>query len=128
MEPEPDRMSLSPVHLAGLAYLDAMTTLLQAIRCADPQAGLYEAADIQWWWREDCTAIAENQVFWQSQSDEFVAALILFHEGREWHCDLVSLPDIHVEWQAEILEQAVSSQGLRRLKVLSISPFARMTH
>jgi len=31
--------------------LEAVTALLQRVRSAHPTAGLYEAADLQWWWR-----------------------------------------------------------------------------
>ena len=37
---------------AGLDYLEAVTTLLHRIRTAHPTAGLYEAADTQWWWAQ----------------------------------------------------------------------------
>ena len=32
-------------------YLAAVTELLQRIRGAHPTKGLFEAADLQWWWR-----------------------------------------------------------------------------
>ena len=38
--------------LVGFQYLEAVTLLLQRIRSADPTAGLYEAADLQWWWSQ----------------------------------------------------------------------------
>ena len=39
-------------HRVGLDYLEAVTALLQRIRGAHPTAGLYEAADLQWWWAD----------------------------------------------------------------------------
>jgi hypothetical protein len=38
---------------AGLEYLELATALLQRARLSDPVAGLWEAADLQWWWRRD---------------------------------------------------------------------------
>src|SRR5262245_12305088 len=37
--------------LRGLPRLEATTTVLQRARQADPMAGMWEAADVQWWWR-----------------------------------------------------------------------------
>ena len=45
-------MSVREVRAAGLEALMLATELLQRARLADPQAGLWEAADVQWWWRK----------------------------------------------------------------------------
>ena len=37
--------------LRGLDRLNATTSVLQRARRADPTFGLWEAADVQWWWR-----------------------------------------------------------------------------
>ena len=37
--------------LRGLGRLNATTTVLQRARLADPVGGMWEAADVQWWWR-----------------------------------------------------------------------------
>lgn len=37
--------------LAALGRLNATTAVLQRARLADPFAGCWEAADVQWWWR-----------------------------------------------------------------------------
>jgi hypothetical protein len=44
-------MAVDEVRVAGLEYLTLATELLQRVRLADPDAGLWEAADLQWWWR-----------------------------------------------------------------------------
>ena len=36
--------------LVGLDYLGALTTLLQRIRSTHPTAGLYDTAEMQFWW------------------------------------------------------------------------------
>lgn len=38
-------------HLAGRDRLDATTHVLQRARRVDPAGGVWEAADVQWWWR-----------------------------------------------------------------------------
>ena len=37
--------------LRGVARLDAATTVLQRARLVDPLGGMWEAADVQRWWR-----------------------------------------------------------------------------
>jgi hypothetical protein len=37
----------------GIAYLELVTELLQRQRLADPVDGLWEAADLQWWFTRD---------------------------------------------------------------------------
>jgi hypothetical protein len=40
------------------------TQLLQRARCADPRAGLWEAADVQWWWRTPRRSDDVEKLFW----------------------------------------------------------------
>ena len=39
-------------HLVGRDSLDAATALLQRIETDRPGSALYQAAELQWWWRE----------------------------------------------------------------------------
>lgn len=52
------------VRPVGTAYLGLVTDLLQRGRLADPHAGLWEAADLQWWYRCDQHATGEDAVVW----------------------------------------------------------------
>ncbi len=56
--------SLRERRLVGLEYLEAVTTLLQRIRNAHPTAGLWEAADRQWSWRNPRATDGLPQLFW----------------------------------------------------------------
>ena len=51
-------------HRVGLEYLETVTALLQRVRRAHPTAGLYEAADLQWWWRSPRATDDLAQIFW----------------------------------------------------------------
>jgi hypothetical protein len=57
------------------------SALLQRIRLTDPTAGLWEAADVQWWWRRARTSHQVPQVVWVDSQlkigfvDEQVGAL-----------------------------------------------------
>jgi len=72
----------------GLEYLDLVTKLLQRLRLADQTAGLWEAADLQWWWRTARRSDEVGQTFWLDGSEP-VAAIILTDWGQEWGCDLI---------------------------------------
>ncbi len=50
--------------LVGVDYLDAVTTLLQRVRNAHPTKGLYEAAELQWWWSVPRSTDSLGQLFW----------------------------------------------------------------
>lgn len=63
-------------HRLGLHSLEAVTVLLQRIRSAHPTAGLYEAADLQWWWREPRSTDGLPQLFWFDHLGRPEAAVI----------------------------------------------------
>jgi hypothetical protein len=44
-------MTVREVRASGLEYLALAMALLHRVRLTDPVAGLWEAADLQWWWR-----------------------------------------------------------------------------
>jgi hypothetical protein len=37
-------------HWAGVHYLEVATALMHRVRSVHPTKGLYEAADLHWWW------------------------------------------------------------------------------
>ena len=55
---------LTEVRLSGLAAVEAATSLLQRARLADGEVGLWEAADVQWWWRAARRSDEAEQLFW----------------------------------------------------------------
>lgn len=66
--------------LSGRDYLDAVTALLLQARSEDPMAGLYEAGDLQWWWKDEDTLAANRSTFWCDAAGEPIACLLL----SEW--------------------------------------------
>ena len=84
-------MSLHEVRVAGLDYLALATKLLQRARQADLEAGVWEAADLQWWWRTPRASDAIDQLIWVDDTGP-VAAVVLTDWGRAWGCDPLVVP------------------------------------
>jgi ribosomal protein S18 acetylase RimI-like enzyme len=85
-------MQLTKRHLTGKQYLSTATDLLQRIRLEGAFEGLYEAADLQWWWRNDDAAFPERQAFWFNSLGRAVACLLRYDAGTEWNNDFMWLP------------------------------------
>src|SRR5215211_4840073 len=69
-------MAIHDVRASGLDHLALATELLQRARLADPEAGLWEAADLQWWWRTPRRSDAIEQLFWIDDGAELLRLLI----------------------------------------------------
>jgi GNAT superfamily N-acetyltransferase len=110
-------MSLRPVTASGLEYLALATTLLQRARLADPEAGVWEAADLQWWWRTPRRSDAVDQLFW-IDDDGPVAGVVLTDWGRAWGCDPIVVPGVPAVPLAAVWE-AVDGLGLEAVEVLA---------
>lgn len=85
----------SPV---GSHYLDAVTTLLQRRRLADPDGGVWEAADVQWWWprhRHDDPADAR---VWFDDGAPVAAAVITRWKPDRLSCDVLADVDFQPAW------------------------------
>jgi ribosomal protein S18 acetylase RimI-like enzyme len=80
-------------HLLGLDYLEAAVDLLRRIRAGHPTRGLYEAADVQWWWRTPRSTDAIPQLFWFDRDDRPIAATILTDWGDGAALDPIAMPD-----------------------------------
>jgi hypothetical protein len=57
-------MPLREVRPVGSTCLDVVTDLLQRQRITDPYRGLWEAADLQWWYTWDPHLEDSDAVFW----------------------------------------------------------------
>jgi hypothetical protein len=72
----------SGVVVTGLPYFRLATTLLQRMRRATPAGGItsaggiWEAADIQWWWRQERASDRDGHLFWLDEDGEPLAAVI----------------------------------------------------
>ena len=106
---------------SGLESLSLATELLQRARLADPHDGIWEAGDIQWWWRTPRRSDGVDQLYWVD-ADGPVAAVLLTDWGRAWGCDPVVVPGseevrIGVVWARAL--DAIDTLRLATVKVLA---------
>lgn len=73
----------------GIEYLNLATTLLHSARRSSPTGGVWEAADLQWWWRRDQHRDPNGQTFWFDNGSP-IAASVVTNWGDHWQCDLLS--------------------------------------
>ncbi len=108
------------VRASGLEYLALVTRLLQRVRLADAEAGLWEAADLQWWWRTPRRSDQIDQLFWMDDEGP-AASVVLTDWDRVWGCDVIVVPGVSgvplsSVW-ARALE-AIDGLGLEAVNVL----------
>jgi GNAT superfamily N-acetyltransferase len=92
--------------------LHATTQVLQRARLADRLGGMWEAADVQWWWRRPR---ATDELALPVWFDEFgpVAAVGLSAWHDAWQADVFAVPsilDVEVVWAAT-LETTAGHRG-----------------
>ena len=69
-------MSIREVRAAGREALMLATQLLQRARLADRRAGIWEAADVQWWWRKARRSDGVEQLFWVDRQGPVAGVLL----------------------------------------------------
>jgi GNAT superfamily N-acetyltransferase len=109
---------LSRQLLAGPERLSATTAVLQRARVADPLAGMWEAADVQWWWRRPRATDELALPVW-FDDDGPVAAVGLTAWGEVWQVDVFAAPsivDASVVWDAAL--DAADAHDAPALRVL----------
>jgi ribosomal protein S18 acetylase RimI-like enzyme len=111
-------MDLVETSPTGLAYLALVTELLQSSRLADPTGGIWEAADLQWWWRRDQHPDPRAQTFWLRDGRP-VAAAILTDWGRRWGFDVVGGRALEGP-RGELAEDAAWSRGIAMVDLLGL--------
>ena len=101
-------MAIRELRASGLDYLRLVTELVQRARLADPEAGLWEAADLQWWWRMPRRSDSIDQLFWVD-GDGPVAAAVLTDWRGEWGCDPIVVPGVPSPALATVWAGAVAT-------------------
>jgi ribosomal protein S18 acetylase RimI-like enzyme len=96
--------------------LELTTRLLQRLRLEHPTAGLWEAADVQWWSRIPRSSDDLDQMFWLDAAGDPVAAVVLTDWSGSWGCDPIVIPSV-----GEELLPTLWSHALRRVADLELS-------
>lgn len=94
------------VVLSGDDYLAQATRLLQRMRLARPTGGIWEAADLHWWRRQERDTDAAGQLFWLDENGAPLAAVVLTEFHASVQCDVLVLPDDPV-FATEVWEAAL---------------------
>lgn len=68
------------------------TALLQRARRADRHAGMWEAADVQWWWRKPRLSDGIDQPFWVDEQGPVAGVLLTSWGDDSWQCDPTVVP------------------------------------
>jgi ribosomal protein S18 acetylase RimI-like enzyme len=111
-------MPAREVRASGLEYLALATTLLHRVRLADSDVGMWEAADLQWWWRKPRRSDEIEQLFWIDDEGP-VAAAVLTDWGRAWGCDPMVVPGATVSL-ATVWARAVEAIDDLKLEVVDV--------
>jgi ribosomal protein S18 acetylase RimI-like enzyme len=111
-------MAVREVRASGLEYLALATELLQRARLTDPAAGLWEAADLQWWWRTPRRSDSIDQLFWIDDEGP-VAGVVLTDWSRAWGCDPIVVPGAGVSL-AHVWARAVEAIDGLRLEAVEV--------
>src|ERR1700693_1623478 len=114
-------MAIQEVRASGRDYLVLVTELLQRARLADAEAGLWEAADLQWWWRRPRSSDAIDHLFW-TDDEGAVAGVVLTDWGRAWGCDPIVVPGsstvpLPTVWARAV--EAIETLGVDAVEVLA---------
>ena len=95
-------------HRVGIHSLEAATALLQRVRSAHPTKGVYEAADLQWWWRTPRSTDTFRQLFWFDHLGRPEAAVIATDWGDRIALDPIIMPDATPDWVAHVIERGLA--------------------
>ncbi len=79
--------------LRGIERVDAATAVLQRARLSDPMSGMWEAADVQWWWRRPRASDEIPLPVWFDDIGP-VAAVGLTSEEDSWQADVFVVPSL----------------------------------
>ncbi len=99
----------------GLDYLESITTLLQRVRNAHPTDGLYQAAEVQFWWGRPRSTDEFGQLFWFDDSGLPAAAFTVTDFGGasslvydEPTVVVSVLPDADPDWVAHVISRGLA--------------------
>lgn len=85
-------MNAALVDVAGRDGLAVVARLLQRSRLEHPTDGVWEPADLYWWWRSPRASDELAQPVWLDDDGNPVAACVFTEWKDSWTCDPIVLP------------------------------------
>jgi predicted N-acetyltransferase YhbS len=109
-------VSIREVKAAGHEALMLATELLQRARLADSQAGVWEAADVQWWSRKSRRSDDADRLFWMDGRGPVAGVLLTSWTDTSWQCDPIVVPgassvEPDAVWQRALEEAGAHAVG-----------------
>lgn len=109
-------MSVREVRATGYEALMLATALLQRVRLAHPSAGLWEAADVQWWWRQPRRSDDVERLFWLDSEGPIAGVLLTSWTDESWQCDPIIVPGVsdpapETVWRRALEEMCAHAVG-----------------
>lgn len=96
-------------HCVGVDALAPVTTLLQRVRHAHPTDGLFEAADLQWWWAQGPRSTDSlPQLFWFDDTGRPEAAVITTGWSYGIQLDPIVLPTATPDLVSHVVERGLN--------------------
>jgi len=77
---------------SGRDALLLASALLRRARLADPQRGIWDAADVQWWWRRPRRSDGVEKPFWADARGPVAGVLLTSWTDDSWQCDPIVVP------------------------------------
>lgn len=118
---------MGEVFRQGLDALHAQTELLQRVRSAHPTKGLYEAGELQFWWRVERSTDRLDQLFWLDDEGrpEAAATVTSFGDGtslvyNEPILVVTVMPDASADWVIHVVERGLAHFAARGIELLGI--------
>ncbi len=101
-------VSAKEVRVTGRDAVTLATSLLQRARLADPVAGMWEAADVQWWWRKPQQSDEVDQLFWLDDDGPVAGVLLTGAADDSWQCDPIVVPGASGYEPADVWDRALA--------------------
>ena len=96
----------------GAEALRLATMLLQRMRQTRPAGTIWEAADVQWWSRQERPTDRDGQLFWLDERGEPVAAVLATDFGHSVQHDVLTVLKDHsgqrLAWRTAIARASTS--------------------
>jgi predicted N-acetyltransferase YhbS len=105
---------VTPVTRTGADYLRLATALLQQMRLDSPAGGIWEAADVQWWSRQERATDRDGQLFWLDEQGRPQAAVLMTDFRGTTQCDVLVRPQTDPDLARTIWQTAITRAAAQR--------------